>query len=71
MNIGFKEAQKQLNRFQCFIFHDVDLLPEDDGNTYACPEVGKPRQMAFSIDIYDYKYYSTLVYHHQIIHICF
>ncbi len=74
MNIGFKEAQKQ-DRFQCFIFHDVDLLPEDDGNTYACPEVGKPRQMAFSIDIYDYKYgqglYSTLFYNHQIIHLFF
>jgi hypothetical protein len=55
MNIGFREAQKQ-DRFQCYIFHDVDLLPEDDGNTYACPDVGKPRQMAFSIDIYDYKY---------------
>lgn len=70
MNIGFKEAQKQ-DGFQCFIFHDVDLLPEDDGNTYACPEVGKPRQMAFSIDIYDYKYYSYFSYHHQIILICY
>ncbi|KAI9559313.1 hypothetical protein GHT06_016102 [Daphnia sinensis] len=49
MNIGFNEAQLQ-EEFQCFIFHDVDLLPEDDGNPYTCPEEGKPRQMSFSID---------------------
>ncbi|KAI9559237.1 hypothetical protein GHT06_016026 [Daphnia sinensis] len=51
-NIGFKEAQL-LERFQCFIFHDVDFLPEDDRNPYTCPEDGKPRQMAYSIDYWD------------------
>jgi hypothetical protein len=54
MNIGFKEAQLQEN-FQRFIFHDVDLLPEFDGNPYTCPEDGKPRQMAFSVDSWNYK----------------
>jgi hypothetical protein len=54
MNIGYKEALKQ-KKFECFIFHDVDLLPEDDRNVYSCPEIGKPRQMAFSLDIYEYK----------------
>ncbi|XP_046639137.1 beta-1,4-galactosyltransferase 4-like [Daphnia pulicaria] len=55
MNIGFKEAQLLQENFQCFIFHDVDLLPEYDGNPYTCPEDGKPRQMAFSVDSWNYK----------------
>ena len=24
--------------FNCFIFHDVDLLPEHDGNIYYCDQ---------------------------------
>jgi hypothetical protein len=55
MNIGFKEAIFH-GLFECFIFHDVDLLPEDDRNIYSCPEDGKPRHMSFLMDIYDYRY---------------
>ena len=55
MNIGFKEALLQYEYFQCFIFHDVDLLPENDGNSYSCPEDGKPRHMTFKVDIFDYE----------------
>jgi hypothetical protein len=29
MNIGFVEALK-INDFDCFVLHDVDLVPEDD-----------------------------------------
>jgi hypothetical protein len=33
MNIGFVEALK-IYDYQCFIFHDVDLIPENDNNIY-------------------------------------
>jgi len=41
-NIGFIEALK-IYPFNCFIFHDVDLLPEDLRNIYKC--VNQPRHM--------------------------
>ena len=44
-NIGYKMAMNLTNNFwQCFIFHDVDLLPEDDRNIYACSD--NPRHMS-------------------------
>uniref|UniRef100_A0A1B6HUM2 Beta-1,4-N-acetylgalactosaminyltransferase n=1 Tax=Homalodisca liturata TaxID=320908 RepID=A0A1B6HUM2_9HEMI len=51
-NVGFLEALK-LREFDCFIFHDVDLLPEDDRNFYTCPE--QPRHMSVAVDIFQYK----------------
>lgn len=58
MNIGFSEAQQLMEmKFQCVIFHDVDLLPENDANPYTCPQDGRPRQMSFSLDYLNhYKY---------------
>ncbi|NXW61564.1 B4GT4 galactosyltransferase, partial [Eurystomus gularis] len=35
MNVGYLEAIKEAN-WDCFIFHDVDLVPENDFNTYMC-----------------------------------
>ena len=32
-NIGFIEAMKEYN-WTCIIFHDVDLIPEDDRTIY-------------------------------------
>lgn len=51
-NIGYVEAQK-LSQFKCVIFHDIDLIPENPNNIYACTK--KPRHMSSSIDIYDYQ----------------
>lgn len=35
MNIGFAEARK-LNEFDCYFFHDVDLIIENDEAIYHC-----------------------------------
>jgi len=57
MNIGFMEAMKQ-RRWHCFIFHDVDLLPENDKNIYSCP--GMPRHMSVGVDTMAYRSHVTL-----------
>ena len=51
MNIGFVEAMN-IRPFDCFIFHDVDLLPENDRNLYNCPE--QPRHMSVAVDVFNY-----------------
>ncbi|XP_076161129.1 beta-1,4-N-acetylgalactosaminyltransferase bre-4 [Ptiloglossa arizonensis] len=52
MNVGYVEALKE-RLFDCFIFHDVDLLPEDDRNLYTCPE--QPRHMSVAVDKFKYR----------------
>lgn len=52
MNIGFVEALK-IYEWDCFIFHDVDLLPMDDRNLYNCPT--QPRHMSVAIDTFKWQ----------------
>lgn len=52
MNVGAAEALKQYD-FQCLVFHDVDLLPEDDRNLYSCPV--QPRHMSVAINSFLYR----------------
>ncbi|XP_043274638.1 beta-1,4-N-acetylgalactosaminyltransferase bre-4-like [Venturia canescens] len=52
MNVGYVEALKE-RMFDCFIFHDVDLVPEDDRNLYTCPE--QPRHMSVAVDKFKYR----------------
>lgn len=62
-NIGFKEALK-FNQYDCFIFHDVDLIPEDDRNEYSCPT--SPRHMSVAVDKFRYRQVSLVVFNsHQ------
>jgi len=51
-NVGFMEASKR-GEFDCFIFHDVDLIPENDYNLYNCPQ--QPRHMSVAVDKMKYK----------------
>ena len=60
MNIGFYEALHH-SKFDCFVFHDVDLLPEDDRNSYSCPEEGFPRHLSVAINTFGYRYMSGLI----------
>ncbi|XP_018027580.1 beta-1,4-N-acetylgalactosaminyltransferase bre-4 [Hyalella azteca] len=52
LNIGALESVK-LYPYECFIFHDIDLLPEDARNLYTCPQ--QPRHMSVAIDTMQYR----------------
>jgi hypothetical protein len=52
MNSAFIYAYDTGN-FDCYCFHDVDLVPEDDRNMYSCPKY--PRHMSVAIDEMNYK----------------
>ena len=58
LNVGFVEALKLYN-YDCFIFHDVDHIPENDRNYYGC--TGMPRHFTEQLDIHDYKYVISVV----------
>ncbi|CAF1229022.1 unnamed protein product [Adineta ricciae] len=50
MNVAFNYASKIISPlFDCFIFHDVDLIPENDYNVYECEQQG-PRHLAPAVD---------------------
>jgi len=51
INIGFMEVIKQ--DWNCFIFHDIDMLPENPANKYECNPL-MPKQMATSISVFNY-----------------
>ena len=51
-NIGFQEVDK-LDTFQCFVFHDVDLIPENATNFYECEK--QPLHLSSAIDSFHYK----------------
>jgi len=52
MNAGFLEASTEAE-FDCFVFHDVDLIPEDDRNMYVCSVV--PRHVGSHLAHWDYR----------------
>lgn len=54
MNIGFLESLKiTKDHWDCFIFHDVDLLAEDERNIYNCGE--QPRHMSAAVSTLKYR----------------
>ncbi|XP_013382853.1 beta-1,4-galactosyltransferase 4-like [Lingula anatina] len=59
MNAGYLEAAKLFD-FQCVIFHDVDLVPEDDRNSYGCHDTPLHMSSAPSQDKYKTLYKSLV-----------
>lgn len=53
-NAGFIEAMK-VRQWDCFVFHDIDMVPMDDRNLYDCPRLN-PRHLAVDVDICGYRW---------------
>ncbi|RWS25447.1 beta-1:4-N-acetylgalactosaminyl transferase (BRE-4)-like protein [Leptotrombidium deliense] len=52
LNVGFVEALKVAN-YSCFIFHDIDLIPESDDNPpYKCGR--QPIHLSAAVDTLNY-----------------
>lgn len=51
MNVAFKEAIKD-NNWNCFFFHDIDMIPEID-ILYKCNDL-QPMQYASAISQWNY-----------------
>lgn len=52
LNVGYLEALKDYN-WECFIFHDVDLVPENDHNLYVCAH--QPKHLVVGRNATGYK----------------
>nr|XP_061801808.1 beta-1,4-galactosyltransferase 4-like [Nerophis lumbriciformis] len=52
LNVGYLEALKDY-RWDCFIFHDVDLVPENDKNLYICDK--QPKHLVVGRNATGYK----------------
>jgi hypothetical protein len=50
---AYLEALNLDPSYNCIIFHDVDLLPEDDRNIYSCSI--RPKHLSVSIDKFEYR----------------
>ena len=58
MNIGYIEALKDsLYLWNCFFFHDVDMLPEDLRNLYSCNET-IPKHYAVAVSKWKYRFFT-------------
>uniref|UniRef100_A0A8B9JIL8 Beta-1,4-galactosyltransferase n=1 Tax=Astyanax mexicanus TaxID=7994 RepID=A0A8B9JIL8_ASTMX len=53
LNVGYLEALKDFN-WDCFIFHDVDLVPENDQNLYRCED--QPKHLVVGRNSTGYRY---------------
>ena len=58
MNVGYQEALR-LFPYNCFVFHDVDLIPENDQIDYGCKS--SPSHLSAAVDKFRYQIpYATI-----------
>ena len=55
MNVGYVETVKNFGHYDCLVFHDVDLLPEDDRNAYTCPSGSRAKHISVAVDKWKYR----------------
>ncbi len=55
MNVGFVEALRESNnKWNCFVFHDVDMIPENDLVNYTCNKA-YPLHFAVAVSKFNYE----------------
>ncbi|KAK4309886.1 hypothetical protein Pmani_018511, partial [Petrolisthes manimaculis] len=59
LNVGFLEARKE-GPWDCYAFHDIDMLPENDEHLYHCSAM--PRHLTVSVSTNKYKDSSKMPY---------
>nr|XP_045593571.1 beta-1,4-galactosyltransferase 3-like [Procambarus clarkii] len=59
LNVGFLEARKE-GPWDCYAFHDVDMLPENDFHLYHCS--AQPRHLAVATSNNNYRSSHNLPY---------
>ncbi|XP_013421591.1 uncharacterized protein LOC106181686 [Lingula anatina] len=52
MNAAYREMRQRMD-FDCVIFHDIDMLLENDNNMYLCSS--QPRHLSPAVSKFDYK----------------
>ena len=53
LNVGFLEAEKFNDGYDCYIFHDVDMLIENRCNHYTC--YSQPLHLGAYVNKFKYK----------------
>ena len=67
MNAAFNYSSKASSPiFDCFIFHDVDMVPENDYNVYECDR-HSPRHLSPAVDELRYLYVWKITFNSSVI----
>lgn len=71
MNVAFNYSLKASSPIcDCFIFHDVDMVPENDYNVYECHRNG-PRHLSPAVDELRYLFVLIIDFFQTLDGLCF